>query len=153
MVDSNPAVKLTVPLALLGDDFVFDLVVSRLGKHLLFHQVGLGPVRTAIDDLLGISRANAGKRIQLSFGGGVDVKQIRRARACGRLGGGCVGLRNASGSTHPDQQRQCEKCDENTRDWFSEHAPSFAAWPYFDGSLHLITLTHSWLRYSPLSWL
>lgn len=37
---------------LFGNDFIFDLVVSRLRDYLLAHKISLDPVRTPVNDLL-----------------------------------------------------------------------------------------------------
>ena len=42
------------------------------------HQVGLLGVRTAVDDFLGVGGADTGKRVELLFGGAVDVDEIGR---------------------------------------------------------------------------
>ena len=46
-------------LLLLGDDYVFDLVVGGLGDDLFLHEFVLGAIRAAVDDLLRISVADS----------------------------------------------------------------------------------------------
>src|SRR5580704_2166560 len=61
---------------LLRNDHARDLVVGGLGNDLLLHQVGLGLVRTAVDDLLRIGSADAWKRVELVLGRSVDVERL-----------------------------------------------------------------------------
>src|SRR5205814_10299445 len=73
-------------LLLLRDDVVLDLVVGGLRDDLLLDQVVLPPVRTVVDDLLGIGLADPGEALQLVRGGAVDVE--RRLLLLGRRLGG-----------------------------------------------------------------
>src|SRR6266536_2809464 len=50
-----------VRFRLLGDDHVLDLVVGGLGDDLLVHEIELGLVGPAIDDLLGVGVPDAGE--------------------------------------------------------------------------------------------
>src|ERR1700733_492821 len=61
---------------LLGDDHVFDLVVSCLGDDFLLHKFVLGPVGAAVDDFLRVSVADSWKLLELIFTGRVDVELV-----------------------------------------------------------------------------
>ena len=61
---------------MVSNDLVFDLVIGGLGNDLLGHEIALGVVRAAINDLLAVCVANAGKRGEFFFAGGIDVNQV-----------------------------------------------------------------------------
>src|SRR5438105_514474 len=61
---------------LLGDDLIFDLVVSALRNDFLLHQVALGAVRPALDDFLRISIADTRQDFELLLGGSVYVEFV-----------------------------------------------------------------------------
>src|SRR4029077_6577707 len=97
-------------LLLLGDDFIFDLVVSGLGNNLLLHQIRLGFIGAAVDDLLRIGCANAGQGIELVLGGAVDVEQV----ACGSGCGWGLGARlRCGGPGHAQRTEQSERGDRD----------------------------------------
>jgi hypothetical protein len=90
-------------LRLGGDDLGADLSVGRLGNDLLVHEIRLGLVRPAVNDLLRIDVADSGQRAEVCFAGRVDVYQCCGRRGCGlrhhgvtdgrpraRLGHGCT---------------------------------------------------------------
>src|ERR1022692_3239817 len=53
---------------LLGDDRILDLVVGGLGDDLLLHEIELGAVGAAVDDLLRIGVADSRKFLELILG-------------------------------------------------------------------------------------
>ena len=55
------------------DDLIFDLEISRVRNDFLGIQVSFALIGPASYDLLRVSRADAGKRIQLLFTRCVDV--------------------------------------------------------------------------------
>src|SRR3954447_14699568 len=61
---------------MMGDDFVFDLVIGGLGNDLLSHEIALGVVWAAINDLLAVRIADSGKRSEIFLAGSVDVNQV-----------------------------------------------------------------------------
>jgi hypothetical protein len=60
----------------MSNNLLFNLVVSGLRDHLLNYQVTLRAVRTIVDNLLRIGVADSGKRLQLLFGGRVNVELL-----------------------------------------------------------------------------
>src|SRR6185295_15540821 len=75
-------------LRLPGDDQVADLIVGPLGNDLLLHQLVLGAVGAALDDLVGVSVADSGQGFELGFRGGVYIQQVAGlggGRRSGRL--------------------------------------------------------------------
>ena len=58
---------------MLGDYFVGDFVVRRLGHDLFANEIGLGAIGAAFDDFFGVGVADAGEFLELVFGGGVKV--------------------------------------------------------------------------------
>src|ERR1700683_302587 len=65
---------------LLGDDQLLALVVGGLRDDFSVHEIEFGAVRAAVDDLLRIGVADAGKLLQLILGGAVDVELVGRRR-------------------------------------------------------------------------
>jgi hypothetical protein len=72
-------------LLLLRDDHVLDLVICGLGDDLLLHQIGLLGIRSAIDDLLGISGPDTRKGVELFLGRTVNGLAAEAACAAGAL--------------------------------------------------------------------
>ena len=69
-------VRKTASALLLGDDLVLDAVIGLLRDDILVHEVVFALVGPARDDLCGIGLADAGQRVELVGGGGVDVEQL-----------------------------------------------------------------------------
>jgi hypothetical protein len=65
-------------LRLMGDDLVFDLVVSCLRDNLLVHQIELGPIRPSVDNFLRVGVADAGQSLELIFGRAVEIELVGR---------------------------------------------------------------------------
>src|SRR5438067_8639358 len=61
------------------DDLVLDAVVRSLRNDVLAYQIVLCVVRTPVDNLLGIGIADARQRLQLIFGGRIDI-ELRAGR-------------------------------------------------------------------------
>lgn len=99
-------------LLLFGNDQILDLIVGGLRNDLLVNKVGLLGVRTAVDDLLGVGRANTGKRVELLFRGGIDVDEIGRGSS-GRLFRGGAGLRVRHGNADAQDEDESDKQDAN----------------------------------------
>src|SRR6185312_6159599 len=73
------------------DDLVFDLIIGGLGNDLFGHEIALGVVWTAINDLLAVSVANSGKRCKLFLAGGIDIDQVGfLSFGCSFFGSSCV---------------------------------------------------------------
>src|SRR5262249_27797535 len=88
----------------MSNDLILDLVILALGNDALAHQLVLGTIRTAIDDLLRSGIANPCQLGQLVFGPAVQVDFLacRSALACysvlSRLCGFLRALSGRSGS-------------------------------------------------------
>src|ERR1700728_3667236 len=83
---------------LLGDDQLLALVVGGLRDDFSVHEIEFGAVRAAVDDLLRIGVADAGKLLQLILGGAVDVELVgrrrgRHLRGVSRIRWSCLTLR------------------------------------------------------------
>ena len=63
-------------LRLLGDDFLFDFLVSCPGNDVFVHQIQLGAIRAPVDDLLRIGVPDAGKCLESIFGSRVDIELL-----------------------------------------------------------------------------
>lgn len=57
----------------MGDDTIFDFVVSGLRDDLLGYEIRLGTIRTPVDDLLRKCRPYTGQRIKFVCTCAVDV--------------------------------------------------------------------------------
>src|SRR5271170_652296 len=83
----SQTIYLQLLLGMTGDGLVLDLVVGGLGENAASDELVLRSIRTAVDDSLGVSVADAGKCFELVGGGGVDIERsYRRGRRLGRLG-------------------------------------------------------------------
>jgi len=88
-------------LRVMGDDLVLYFQISRVRDDFLGVKLSFALIGPAANDLLGQSRADAGKRIQLLFTRGVDVYQVLRGsrwRRC--LSSGLLGRRRLSRDKH-----------------------------------------------------
>src|SRR5215831_1822800 len=106
-------------LFLLGDNLVFNLVVSGLGNDFLSYEVSLLCIWTAVDDFLRIRGADARKGVKLFFGGRVDVEQVSIGSCCSVSAGWFRGL----GLSHcrPTDQAQSEQRDKNSTNQVPAH--------------------------------
>src|SRR5438309_355337 len=71
-------------LGVASDDLVFDLVVDALWENAASDELVLGGVRATVDDALGVGIADAGDRLELISGSGVDVERRRAGFRCSR---------------------------------------------------------------------
>jgi len=61
---------------LMGDYLIFNLLVGGSGNDLTSHQIALGAIWAAVNNLLSVFVADTGQSVELVFGCGIDVKLV-----------------------------------------------------------------------------